>query len=141
MPGFADIFMTNTLGQYIQFILSNGNAFFCVCYWLTFLDRHPSNIFEKPMVLYMIVFYACRELYLLEDDNHWELTFAELISASNSSIIFNNIDNVFSVWSICSVLFSCIYSVFQGWKTIEFVCVYSWRINQKYCTSNGTTIN
>ena len=41
-------------------------------------------------------------------------------------IKFVNYFDVFSVWSICSVLFSwpIICSVFQGWKTIEFVCVY-----------------
>lgn len=31
--------------------------------------------------------------------------------------------------------------VFQDWETIEFVCLYSSRINQKHCTSNSTTIN
>ena len=104
--------------DYVQFSLSNGNAFFCICYWLTFLDLHPSNICKKSMALYMIHFMRVIS-YI-----YWRTiiigTSHELISTSNLSIIFNNI-YVFSVWSICSVLFSwpIICSVFQGWKSIK----------------------
>ena len=86
--------MTNT---FVQFTLSNGNAFFCICYWLTFLDLHPFNICKKSLVLYMILFYPCRELHLLEDDNHWDLTFADAALISSP----HQICQLFSIILTC----------------------------------------
>ena len=35
----------------------------------------------------MILFHACRELHLLKDDNHWDLTFADAALSSSPSQI------------------------------------------------------
>ena len=83
--------------DYVQFTLSNGNAFFRVRYWLTFLDLHPSNICEQSMVLNMILFYACRDLHLLEDDNHLDLTFADAALSSSP----HQIRQLFSIILTC----------------------------------------
>ena len=94
--------------DYVQFTLSNGNAFFSICYWLTFLDLHPSNICKKSMVLYDTFLCVSWVTFIggwYSLGPHICRCSSELISTSNLSIIFNNID-VFSVWSIYSVLFS-----------------------------------
>ena len=77
--------------------ICNGNAFFCICYWLTFLDLHPSNICKKSMVLYMILFYANRELHLLDNHSHWDLTFADAALSSSPH----------QSWQLFSIILTC----------------------------------
>lgn len=42
---------------------------------------------------------ACRELQLLEDDNHWDLTLADAAVTSTPSVVCNNFDDMLSLAS------------------------------------------
>lgn len=68
-----------------------------------FLDRRPSNICAVNGILYDTYHDACRELNLLEDDNHWDITLADSALSSSPNKIRNIIDEMFSITSFCSL--------------------------------------
>ena len=87
VPGFADIFMTNTLGR-LYTVHSKQRE----CFFLRLLLVNVSGPTSFQYLLkvngtsYDSFFDACRELHLLEDDNHWDLTLADAALRSSPQL-------------------------------------------------------
>ncbi|XP_055910681.1 uncharacterized protein LOC129945044 [Eupeodes corollae] len=94
--GFADIFMTKTLGRLYTVHPKQRECFFLRLLLVNVPGPTSFQYLRKVNgTSYDSFFDACRELHLLE--SHTCRCSTELISTTNSSIIFNNIDKVFSV--------------------------------------------
>ena len=83
VPGFADILMTDTLGRLYIVHPKHGECFFL----RLLLVKVPGPTSFKDLqkvngTLYDTFFDACRELHLLEDGNHWDLTFLDAALSS-----------------------------------------------------------
>ena len=74
--------MTNTSGRLLYTIHPKQQE----CFFLRlFLVNVPGPTFFQYLrkvngTLYDTFFYVCRELHLLEDDNHWDLTLTDALS-------------------------------------------------------------
>ncbi|XP_015925246.3 uncharacterized protein [Parasteatoda tepidariorum] len=84
VPGFADIVMTNTLGRLYTVHPKQHECFF-LCLLLVNVPGPISFQYLRKVngTSYGTFFDACRELHLLEDDNHWDLTLADAVLSSS----------------------------------------------------------
>ena len=75
VPGFADIFITNTLGRLCTVHPRQQECFFLLLLLVNVPGPTSFQYLRKVNgTLNDTFFDACRELHLLEDDNHWDLT-------------------------------------------------------------------
>lgn len=84
VPGFTDIFMTNTLGRLYTVHPKQRECFFLRLLLVNVPGPTSFRYLRKVNgTLYDTFFDACRELHLLEDDNHWDLTLADAALSSS----------------------------------------------------------
>ncbi|XP_071040071.1 uncharacterized protein [Parasteatoda tepidariorum] len=84
VPGFADIVMTNTLGRLYTVHPKQRECFFLRLLLVNVPGPTSFQYLRKVNgTLYGTFFDACRELHLLEDDNHWDLTLADAALSSS----------------------------------------------------------
>ncbi|XP_055918387.1 uncharacterized protein LOC129950474 [Eupeodes corollae] len=84
VPGFADIFMTKTLGRLYTDHPKQRECFFLRLLLVNVPGPTSFQYLRKVNgTSYDSFFDACRELYLLEDDNHWDLTLADAALSSS----------------------------------------------------------
>ena len=88
VQGYDGIFMGNTLGRLYTVHPKQRECFFLRLLLVNVLGPTSFQYLRTVNGILCVTYYdACRELHLLEDDNHWDLTLADAVLSSSPNQI------------------------------------------------------